>query len=165
MTLLARTIDTPFGELAVVADPVARVVVRSGFVAVRDLDGLSDPVVPGAHPFLDEVAGAVAAWLAGDVQALPAVPLLLPAGEGFRIRAWRALHEVPAGGTVTYQGLAELAGAPGAARAAGTACATNPLAPFLPCHRVVPAGGAGVGRYGYGAAMKAAMLRHEGALA
>ena len=68
---------------------------------------------------------------------------------------------VPYGETVTYGGLAELAGFPKAARAAGTACSTNPLAMFIPCHRVVPASG-GIGRYGGGESMKRALLELEG---
>jgi O-6-methylguanine DNA methyltransferase len=57
-----------------------------------------------------------------------------------------ALRQVPAGEVVTYGELATLAGAPGAARAAGTFCARNRHAIFVPCHRVVAAGGLG----GYG---------------
>ena len=57
-----------------------------------------------------------------------------------------ALRAVPRGEIVTYGELAALAGRPGAARAAGTFCAQNRLAIFVPCHRVVAAGGLG----GYG---------------
>src|SRR5205814_8512785 len=57
-----------------------------------------------------------------------------------------ALRAVPRGEVVTYGELAALAGRPGAARAAGTFCAQNRLAVFIPCHRVVAANGLG----GYG---------------
>jgi O-6-methylguanine DNA methyltransferase len=56
------------------------------------------------------------------------------------------LRAVPRGEVVTYGELAALAGRPGAARAAGTFCAQNRFAVFVPCHRVVAAGGLG----GYG---------------
>jgi methylated-DNA-[protein]-cysteine S-methyltransferase len=56
------------------------------------------------------------------------------------------LRQVPRGEVVTYGELAALAGRPGAARAAGTFCAQNRLPVFIPCHRVVAAGGLG----GYG---------------
>jgi len=56
------------------------------------------------------------------------------------------MQAVPRGEVVTYGELAALAGAPGAARAAGTFCAHNKLSIFIPCHRVVAAGGIG----GYG---------------
>jgi methylated-DNA-[protein]-cysteine S-methyltransferase len=165
MTLLASTVPTPFGPLTVVVDPTSRVVVRSGLVQLSDLDPPpGEPVLLDDDPFIDEVLAAVGGWIDGrDLQALAGVPLRIPAGEGFRTRAWQALHDVPAGSTVTYAGLAALAGAPRAARASGTACARNPLAPFVPCHRVVPSSG-GVGRYGYTPAVKTALLQHEGAL-
>jgi methylated-DNA-[protein]-cysteine S-methyltransferase len=57
-----------------------------------------------------------------------------------------ALRAVPRGEVVTYGELAALAGRPGAARAAGTFCAHNRLAVFIPCHRVVAA--SGIGGYG-----------------
>jgi len=57
-----------------------------------------------------------------------------------------ALRAVPRGEAVTYGELAALAGRPGAARAAGTFCARNHLAIFVPCHRVV--GSTGLGGYG-----------------
>ena len=74
-----------------------------------------------------------------------------------------ARAEVPYGETVTYGELAELAGRPGAARAVGTAMARNPVPLFVPCHRVVAAGG--IGGYGggpAGIALKRALLDLEG---
>ena len=70
---------------------------------------------------------------------------------------------VPAGSTATYAELAAAAGSPAAVRAAGSACARNLLAPFVPCHRVLRTGGA-LGGYRYGLAVKDELLRHEGAL-
>lgn len=70
--------------------------------------------------------------------------------------------EVLYGETVTYGELAELAGRPGAARAVGTAMSRNPVPFFIPCHRVVAAGG--IGGYGGGAqgvALKRALLDLE----
>jgi methylated-DNA-[protein]-cysteine S-methyltransferase len=70
--------------------------------------------------------------------------------------------EVPYGETVTYGELAELAGRPGAARAVGTAMSRNPVPFFVPCHRVVAAGG--IGGYGggpQGVALKRALLDLE----
>jgi methylated-DNA-[protein]-cysteine S-methyltransferase len=73
----------------------------------------------------------------------------------------RALRAVPRGEVVTYGELAALAGAPGAARAAGSFCARNRLGLFVPCHRVVAAGG--LGSYGsHGLAYKRRLLELEG---
>jgi methylated-DNA-[protein]-cysteine S-methyltransferase len=72
-----------------------------------------------------------------------------------------ALRRVPAGEVVTYGELAELAGAPRAARAAGTFCAHNRHSIFIPCHRVV--GANGLGGYGeLGADYKRRLLALDG---
>lgn len=65
---------------------------------------------------------------------------------GFRLQALLALAAIPRGALISYGELAAQAGSPGAARAAGSACAQNPFPVLIPCHRVVPAHG-GVGRY------------------
>jgi methylated-DNA-[protein]-cysteine S-methyltransferase len=81
--------------------------------------------------------------------------------DGFYGDCARALRAVPRGDVVTYGELAALAGRPGAARAAGTFCARNRLGPFVPCHRVVAAGG--VGSFGaLGVAYKRRLLALEG---
>ena len=61
--------------------------------------------------------------------------------------AWlKAMTRVPYGAVVTYAEFAATAGKPGAPRAAGTACSTNPIPIIYPCHRVVRTGGA-LGNY------------------
>ena len=68
---------------------------------------------------------------------------------------------MPRGDVVSYGELAALAGAPGAARAAGTFCARSRLSLFVPCHRVVAADG--LGSYGsYGVDYKRRLLALEG---
>ncbi len=83
----------------------------------------------------------LAAWFAGAPDDFLDVELVLP--EGFHGDCARALRTVGRGEVVTYGELAALAGRPRAARAAGTFCARCALAPFLPVHRVVSAGGIG----------------------
>lgn len=61
-------------------------------------------------------------------------------GTAFQLRVWQALREIPYGETWTYSELARHIGQPTAARAVGQACATNPTALIVPCHRVVNAG-------------------------
>lgn len=81
--------------------------------------------------------------------------------DGFYGDCARALRRVPRGEVVTYGELAALAGRPGAARAAGTFCARNKLGVFVPCHRVVSAGG--IGSFGdLGVDYKRRMLALEG---
>src|SRR5262249_27395784 len=93
-----------------------------------------------AHP----VADLLRSYFAGEAVDLSDVELDLD--DGFYGDCERALRALPRGDGLTYGRLAALAGRTGAARAAGTFCARNRLAPFVPCHRVVAAGGLG----GYG---------------
>lgn len=72
------------------------------------------------------------------------IPLRL--GNDFRGHVLRAIFEIPYGCTATYGEIAEEIGHPGAARAVGTVCRTNPFILIVPCHRVVRADGA-LGRY------------------
>jgi methylated-DNA-[protein]-cysteine S-methyltransferase len=87
------------------------------------------------------IARRLEAFFAGEPDTFADVELELE--EGFYGDCARALRRVPRGEVVTYGELAALAGSPGAARAAGTFCARNHLSPFVPCHRVVAAGGIG----------------------
>lgn len=95
----------------------------------------------------------------------PQLGLKLPLdvrGTLFQQRVWQALRKVPVGGTVSYAELARRIGAPRAARAVAQACAANPLAVAIPCHRVVGSNGALSG-YRWGVARKRQLLEREGA--
>jgi methylated-DNA-[protein]-cysteine S-methyltransferase len=94
----------------------------------------------GSH---SEVVDRVRAYFAGEPVSLDDVPVDLEYASPFHERCAHALRSVPRGEVVTYGELAALAGAPRAARAAGTFCARNRLGLFVPCHRVVSAGGLG----------------------
>jgi AraC family transcriptional regulator of adaptative response/methylated-DNA-[protein]-cysteine methyltransferase len=78
----------------------------------------------------------------------------------FRRRVWEALRRIPAGETRSYGEVAAAVGAPRAARAVGTACATNPVPIVVPCHRVVGAHGS-LGGYAGGLARKRQLLDAE----
>jgi AraC family transcriptional regulator, regulatory protein of adaptative response / methylated-DNA-[protein]-cysteine methyltransferase len=106
-------------------------------------------------------------WVAevvGFVEA-PQLGLALPLdvrGTAFQQRVWRALSEIPPGSRASYAEIAERIGAPGAARAVAKACAANPLAVAIPCHRVVRHDGALSG-YRWGVERKRALLAREAA--
>jgi AraC family transcriptional regulator, regulatory protein of adaptative response / methylated-DNA-[protein]-cysteine methyltransferase len=87
------------------------------------------------------------------------LPLDVPASR-FRRRVWEALRAIPLGQTRTYAEVASALGRPRAARAVGQACAANPVALWVPCHRVVPAAG-GAGGYRWGSGRKQALLSAE----
>jgi methylated-DNA-[protein]-cysteine S-methyltransferase len=79
----------------------------------------------------------------------------------FERTVYEALLAVPAGRTVSYGELAEMAGYPRAARAVGNAMAANPIPIVVPCHRVIRADGT-LGNYGDDPAWKERLLLHEG---
>jgi AraC family transcriptional regulator of adaptative response/methylated-DNA-[protein]-cysteine methyltransferase len=81
-------------------------------------------------------------------------------GTAFQRRVWEALREIPAGSTRSYAGVASSIGSPTAVRAVAQACAANPLAVAIPCHRVVRSDGEPSG-YRWGIERKRALLERE----
>jgi AraC family transcriptional regulator of adaptative response/methylated-DNA-[protein]-cysteine methyltransferase len=109
---------------------------------------------------LTGVAGIVSDLAAGRRRPeADALPLDVHA-TAFRRRVWEALRRIPAGETRSYGEVAAAVGAPRAARAVGTACATNPVPIVVPCHRVVGAHGS-LGGYAGGLARKRQLLDAE----
>jgi methylated-DNA-[protein]-cysteine S-methyltransferase/AraC family transcriptional regulator of adaptative response/methylated-DNA-[protein]-cysteine methyltransferase len=93
----------------------------------------------------------------------PAEGLDLPLdlrGTPFQRRVWEALRTIPVGTTVTYRELANSIGAPNAARAVAGACAANPIALAVPCHRVVCSDGDLTGYY-WGVERKRELIKTE----
>jgi AraC family transcriptional regulator of adaptative response/methylated-DNA-[protein]-cysteine methyltransferase len=78
----------------------------------------------------------------------------------FQRRVWQALRAIPYGSTRSYQEVADAIGQPLAVRAVANACATNPVALVIPCHRVVRKDGS-LGGYRWGEARKQALLDQE----
>lgn len=66
-----------------------------------------------------------------------------PAGTDFQKQAWAEIRRIPRGETASYGEIASRLGHPGAARAVGAACRSNPLLLITPCHRVVSSEGRG----------------------
>ena len=120
-------------------------------------------------PFAELVGGdtefeSLVARVVGFVEA-PTLGLELPLdirGTTFQQRVWRALREIPAGATASYGAIADRIGSPKAARAVARACASNPLAVAIPCHRVVRNDGTMSG-YRWGVERKRALLAREAA--
>ena len=122
---------------------------------------VSEKASSGDRGFVTEVVRLLQAYFAGEQVPLEDVPVDLDYETPFLACCAAALRTVPRGEVVTYGELAALAGAPGAARAAGSFCARSHLSIFVPCHRVVSAGG--LGPYGsYGAGYKRRLLALEG---
>ncbi len=107
------------------------------------------------------MASALAAILAHIEGEEPAIDLPLDIrATAFQRRVWSALRTIPAGETWSYAELAARIGSPGAQRAVGRACATNPVALVVPCHRAVRGDG-GLGGYRWGPGIKRRLLDGE----
>lgn len=147
--------DSPLGPLHVGVSELglARLTLPSERPEPDELrDG--DERLAGVRRQLDE-------YFAGERREFT-IPLDWGVARGFRLRALEAMSRVPYGETVTYAELAGRAGNPRAARAAGHACATNPIPIVVPCHRIVGSDG-GLHGYGGGLHLKEQLLRLEGA--
>jgi AraC family transcriptional regulator of adaptative response/methylated-DNA-[protein]-cysteine methyltransferase len=111
----------------------------------------------------------VGAWLEAVLRRIeggpphPDLPLDIR-GTAFQQRVWDALRAVPFGEVRSYGEIARSIGQPTASRAVARACATNPVAVIIPCHRVVPGSG-GTGGYRWGAERKRDLLARERAAA
>ena len=104
-------------------------------------------------PFVEQAVQGVQRLLAGesaDHRELLCVPLDDSALPVFNRCVLALTRQIPVGQTRSYGDLAHALGQPGAARAVGRAEANNPFAPIVPCHRVVGAGGQGVGFSAHG---------------
>lgn len=111
-----------------------------------------------ADPELQNWVEAIVNYLSG-ANPLPNLPCDVQA-TAFQLQVWDALRRIPAGTTAHYSQIAEAIQQPTAVRAVARACATNPIALVVPCHRVVPKAG-GIGGYRWGVDRKEALLRLE----
>jgi len=131
------------------ADDVLAQALREEFPAadlIRDDDGF--------RPWVE----AILARLEGE-EPHADLPLDVRA-TAFQWRVWQELQRIPAGETRSYREIAAALGQPNAARAVARACATNPVAVVIPCHRVVRGDG-GMGGYRWGINRKRALLERE----
>jgi methylated-DNA-[protein]-cysteine S-methyltransferase len=160
MTYDAVTVPTPFGAFTAIAEDGT--VVGSGFTASADelRDRLPDPgreIRMGTD--LARISWALDAYFTGaDVTVLDRLPVRMEGSPAMR-RLWDELRRIPAGEVRSY---AQLGGDRRHARAAGSACARNPIALIVPCHRVVRTDGS-LGGFGWGLPLKRWLLDHEAA--
>lgn len=171
-----REIVTPVGRLLLAA--TCRGLVRVVYVGETNapalkaaLPGTSPPGGPGsAEPppssisgTLDDAARQIQQYFAGARRVFD-VRLDLRLPPGFRRRVLAHLPNISYGHTETYSQVAQALGNPTAVRAAGTACAANPLPVVIPCHRVIRSDGS-LGGYAGGIQAKGKLLALEAAVA
>jgi methylated-DNA-[protein]-cysteine S-methyltransferase len=147
------------------------VTVRRGRLAAVELPGQATPGDLSApegeleaedRDAVERWVGELEAYFRGDRLRWTAAEVGLDdLGVGaFQREVYAALLGVPPAETISYGALAHRAGFPRAARAVGTAMATNPMPIVIPCHRVVRSDG-GLGNYGNDPSWKARLLEHE----
>ena len=130
------TVDSPIGELTVVAEDGALVgLYMTGHRPAPDPESFGERV----DDALPAATAQLAEYFAGERTAFD-LPLA-PRGTAFQQAVWAALRDIPYGETRSYGELAAALGRPGASRAVGLANGRNPLSIVVPCHRVVGAGG------------------------
>jgi methylated-DNA-[protein]-cysteine S-methyltransferase len=160
-----RMMDTPVGRLLLAATEQGLVRVaypsQGHDAALAQLAETVSPRILSAPQRLDPVARQLEEYFAHQRRAFD-VPLDLRLAAGFRRSVLAHLTDIPYGRTESYAQVATAAGSPRAVRAAGTACATNPVPILLPCHRVVRSDGS-PGKYAGGADAKRALLSLEAA--
>jgi AraC family transcriptional regulator of adaptative response/methylated-DNA-[protein]-cysteine methyltransferase len=156
------TADTPLGLVLVAATGVGICKIAFG----DDPEALKEELAQelsqaeliaddeGLQPFLAQIR----AYLDGSRRRFD-LPLDIRA-TAFQRRVWDALRRIPYGETRSYTEIAGTLGSPRAVRAVANACASNPVALAIPCHRVVQKGGALAG-YRWGVARKQALLDAE----
>jgi AraC family transcriptional regulator, regulatory protein of adaptative response / methylated-DNA-[protein]-cysteine methyltransferase len=154
--------DSPLGSLLVAATDrgVCSVKVGSDEADLEQQLKAEYPnavFAPSNHTLADSMARVVAGLKPGAPDSRLPVDIRATA---FQRLVWQQLQTIPRGETRTYQEVARAIGRPAAARAVARACASNPVALIVPCHRVIPAAG-GSGGYRWGASRKRALLQAE----
>jgi AraC family transcriptional regulator of adaptative response/methylated-DNA-[protein]-cysteine methyltransferase len=155
-------VDSVLGKLMVAATGKGICAIRFGD-SRRDLEAGLREEFPGAQVERDD--HAIAAWTAQVLEHLGGrlerlnLPLDIRA-TAFQRLVWEHLQSIPRGGTESYAQVAAAIGRPKATRAVARACATNPVALAIPCHRVVRGDGA-PGGYRWGAERKRRLLEGE----
>jgi methylated-DNA-[protein]-cysteine S-methyltransferase len=158
-----RTVDSPLGALLLAATELG--LVRIAFATddhdavLRTLANRISPRILRDPSRLDPVARELDEYFAGRRRQFDlTIDWRLTAG--FRSSVLHRLPDIAYGRTASYRAVAELVGNPKAARAVGTACATNPIPLVVPCHRVVRSDGS-LGGYGGGLEAKTRLLALE----
>lgn len=166
MSIHYTTAASPLGRLL-----VARTERGICAVSLGDSDAALERVLRREYPQADVrrdrngLAAAVRALLRHLEGRQPRLDLPLDVrGTAFQIRVWEELRRIPYGRTRSYAQVARAIGKPGAARAVGTACGSNPVPLIIPCHRVIRESGE-LGGYGLGLSRKRALLAKEKARA
>jgi AraC family transcriptional regulator of adaptative response/methylated-DNA-[protein]-cysteine methyltransferase len=155
-------LSTDLGRLLIATTPRGVCSVRFGASDAALLRELRGDFEAAAIHRDDESLKPLAAQLGELLSGTAAVPdiALDIQGTAFQQLVWQALRRIPAGQTRSYSEVAGAIGRPRAVRAVANACASNPVAVVVPCHRVVQKNGSMAG-YRWGVKRKQALLKKE----
>lgn len=164
MDIRYAIVDSPLGRLLVAATPRGVCAVAMG-----ESDQMLERSLRAEYPAaaIAQDRGVLGTWIRRILAHLsgrrPRLDLPIDVqATAFQWQVWTALAAIPRGETRSYADVATAIGRPRAVRAVARACATNPVALAIPCHRVVPSEG-GTGGYRWGKARKQALLKKENA--
>jgi AraC family transcriptional regulator of adaptative response/methylated-DNA-[protein]-cysteine methyltransferase len=153
------TFASPLGRVLVAATARGLCAVKLGEGAERLLaEEFSEAELVRDPRALPAIRRRILEFLAGDA-SLAKIPLDIR-GTVFQRKVWEALRRIPAGETRSYREIARAIGAPRAVRAVGSACAANPVALVIPCHRALRSDGS-LGGYAWGLGRKQKLLEIE----
>jgi methylated-DNA-[protein]-cysteine S-methyltransferase len=159
MNATIQTIDTPDGPFTILSD-AAGAVLASGWTDDRSrILGRLRTVPTDIADAETDAAAAVAAYYAGDLDAIAAVAVHQD-GTAMQTAGWNALRRIDPGHPLTYTEFAAALGSAGAVRAAASICARNAPALFVPCHRVLRSDGT-LGGFAWGLDVKQSLLLRE----
>ena len=156
LTIRYGVTETPLGMLLVAATDRGVAAVTLGDKR-QPLERALASEFPAATLVRDDAA--VKVYTDAVIADPGSVPLDV-GGTEFQRRVWSELRAIPVGATRTYSEVAAAIGQPSAVRAVASACARNPVALVVPCHRVVRRDGA-LGGYRWGEQRKEALLKSE----
>ncbi|MCU1263145.1 MAG: methylated-DNA--protein-cysteine methyltransferase [Bryobacterales bacterium] len=163
--LLIDRVETPIGELLLVADDLGKLrAVDWADYEPRMLrllrlhygkDGFHLDPARNPHGLRERINR----YFAGDIDAIDEIPVET-AGTAFQRSVWYELRKIASGAPVSYGTLARQIARPKAVRAVGLANGSNPIGIVVPCHRVIGSNGSLTG-YGGGLERKRWLLEHE----
>ncbi|MGY4876343.1 bifunctional transcriptional activator/DNA repair enzyme AdaA [Vreelandella aquamarina] len=165
---------TPFGEVLVAMTP--RGICRMSFVGATSQEALLEQLSkqwprstlshrPEATRYVVDALFLRVEFLKADQTPSAQTPGVLPlhvSGTNFQIAVWRALLTIPDGQLASYSQIAQALGMPKSSRAVGNAVGANPIALWIPCHRVIQQSGA-LGGYRWGIETKQQVQAWEAA--
>jgi methylated-DNA-[protein]-cysteine S-methyltransferase len=129
---------------------------EKGFVVAASFDAKKEKSLE----ISGEIKSALDSYFTGRSLNLSRFVSSQVTGTSFQKKVWEAISDIPYGETRTYKELAKIIGSENASRAFGTACGKNPVALFVPCHRVIRTSGEDF-NYSWGKERKKWLLTHE----